>query len=103
MISYIVNIVDSKYLVYSEIPGHTEPGGGSIPPELCVTVKKTDIVIIDNVKKEIRIFELTCPSEDNIEYWNKEKNKKYAHLITYCTGYKCTVQCFEVSTKGFLN
>ena len=62
-----------------------------------------DIDIIDKVKKEIRIFELTCPSEDNIEYWNKEKNKKYAHLITYCTGYKCTVQCFEVSTKGFLN
>ena len=103
VISYIVNIVDSKFLVYSDIPGHTAPGGGSIPPELCVTVQKPDIVIIDKVKKELHIFELTCPSEDNIEYWNKEKNRKYAHFITDCTGYKCTVQCFEVSTKGFLN
>ena len=90
MISYIVNIVASKYLVYSDNPGHTAPGGGSIPPELCVTVQKPDIVIIDKEKKEIHIFELTCSCEGNIDYWNKEKNKKYAHFITDCTGSKCT-------------
>ena len=48
------------------------------------------------------MFELTCPSEANIEHWHREKNNKYAHFISDCTGYKCTVQCFEVSTKGFL-
>ena len=103
VVSYIVNNVDSKFTVYSDIPGHTAPGGGSIPPELCVTVQKPDIVIIDKQKKEIHLFELTCPCEENIEYWHQEKSKKYAHFITDCTGYKCTVQCFEVSTKGFIN
>ena len=102
VLSYIVNIVDPKFTVYSDIPGHTAPGGGSIPPELCVTVQKPDIVIIEKEKKEIHLFELTCPSEANIEYWHSEKNKKYAHFITDCTGYKCTVSCFEVSSKGFL-
>ena len=102
VISYIVNIVDPKFTVFSDIPGHNAPGGGSIPPELCVTVQKPDIVILNKEKKEIHLFELTCPSEANIEHWHREKNNKYAHFISDCTGYKCTVQCFEVSTKGFL-
>ena len=37
IINYIVSNVDPKFTVYSDLPGHTAPGGGSIPPELCVT------------------------------------------------------------------
>ena len=53
VISYIVNIVDPKFTVFSDIPGHNAPGGGSIPPELCVTVQKPDIVILNKEKKKI--------------------------------------------------
>ena len=67
IINYIVNSVDEKFTVYSDLPGHTAPGGGSIPPEICVTPLKPDIVIIDNQKQTIHLFELTCPSERNIE------------------------------------
>ena len=35
IVNYIVNSVDSKYTVYSDLPGHTAAGGGSIPPEMC--------------------------------------------------------------------
>ena len=47
VINYIMNSVDTKFTVYSDLPGHTAPGGGSIPPEVCVTAEKPDIVIID--------------------------------------------------------
>ena len=79
MVSYIVNNVDSKFTVHGDIPGHTAPGGGSIPLEICVTVQKPDIVIIDKQKKEIHLFELTSPCEENIEYWHQEKKLKNIH------------------------
>ena len=31
VVSYTVNFVDPKYTVYSDLPGHTAPAGGSIP------------------------------------------------------------------------
>ena len=59
--SYIVNNVDTKYTIYSDLPAHRAPGGGSIPPELCLTALKLDIVILDKHKKTIHLFEFTCP------------------------------------------
>ena len=82
MVNYVVNSVDEKYPVYSNLPGHTAPGGGSIPPEFCVTAKKPDIVILDKRKKIIHLFELTCPSEKHINTRNTEKSNKYAHFLT---------------------
>ena len=103
VVSYIVNSVDPKYKVYSDLPGHTAPVGGSIPPELCVTAQKPDIVILDNHKKSIHLYELTCPGEKHIETRHTEKSNKYSHFITDITQYKCSVDCFEVSSKGFLS
>ena len=103
IINYIVNAIDEKYTLYSDLPGHTAPGGGSIPPELCVTAERPDIVIIDNHKKSIHLFELTCPAERNIETRHTEKSNKYAHFTTDITELSCKVNCFEVSTKGFIN
>ena len=55
----------SKYTVHSDLPGKEAAGGGTIPPEICVTPLKPDIVILN--KKEMHIFELTCSPERNIE------------------------------------
>ena len=62
----------TKFTAYSDLqgqtaPGHTAPGGGYFPPELCVTALKPDIVIIDREKKTIPLHELTCPGEANIK------------------------------------
>ena len=103
VVNYIVNSVDTKFTVFSDLPGHTAPGRGLIPPELCVRVQKTDIVILNHLTKEIHLFELTCPSEKHIETRHKEKNDKYAHFVTDITEYKCKVHCFEVSSKGFIS
>ena len=68
-----------------------------------MTAEKPDIVILDNHKKQIHLFELTCPSEKYIDTRNTEKSNKYAHFLTDITQFKCTVNCFEVSSKGFIS
>ena len=73
----IVSNLDPKFTVYSDLPGHTAPGGGSIPPELCVTNLKPDILILNKEPKNIHLFELTCPSEKNIEERHTEKSNKF--------------------------
>ena len=103
IINYIVNSCDNKFTIYSDLPGHTAPGGGSIPPELCVTVQKPDIVILDKHKKTIHLFELTCPLEDHIDKRHTDKTNKYSHFITDITAYKCSLDAFEVSSKGFIS
>ena len=49
------------------------------------------------------LYELTCPSERNIDIRNTEKSNKYAHFTTDITHLSCKVNCFEMSTKGFLS
>ena len=61
VVNYIVNSVDEKFTAYGDLPDHIAPGGGSIPPELCVTVQKPDIVIINKHKKTVHPFKLTLP------------------------------------------
>ena len=104
LIQFIITNVDtSKYTVYSDLPGWEAPGGGTIPHDLCVTNLKPDIVIIDKHKKIVHIYELTVPLTMNIEERNKEKFKKYAPFITDMTSYTCSVNCFEVSSTGFIS
>ena len=43
IVNFIVSNIDSKYKVYSDLPGWEAPGGGTIPPALCVTNLKPDI------------------------------------------------------------
>ena len=51
IVNYVMKSLDTKkYSVYSDLPGYTI-GGGSVPPELCITVQKPDIVIQDKDKK----------------------------------------------------
>ena len=62
LVNFIVTNVDkSKFKVNSDLPGWEAPGGGTIPSQLCVTRLKPDIVIVDEVKKILHIFELTVP------------------------------------------
>ena len=43
------------------------------------------------------------PNEQWIDQRNKQKSDKYAHFVTDCAPFKCTVSCFEVSSKGFIS
>ena len=103
ILNYIVENLDrSKFKVYSDLPGHTV-GNGSIPPNICVTAEKPDIVIIDEKKKTLDIFELTVPFEFNIEARNKFKNNKYAHFIQDIKTHRTSVTAFEVGSRGYIS
>ena len=103
IVNYVIECLDSsKFMIYSDLPGHTV-GAGSVPPEICITTQKPDIVIIDRKEKLIHIFELTVPFEQNIEQRHREKSDKYAHFATDCTGYNCVVTAFEVGSRGYIS
>ena len=103
LVNYIARNVDKKYTVFSDLPGMEAPGGGTIPPALCVTRLKPDIVILDNHMKALHIFELTMSLTRNIESRHKEKLDKYAHFLRDITGYKSSVNCFEVTSTGYIS
>ena len=133
ILQYIVNCVDtSRFSVYSDLPGYQTSNGGSLLPSLIVTTLKPDVVIVDNVKKEVVIYELTSPFQKNIHTQHKYKCDKYAHFETsmgyllsiltvpqlfkfyvypllrdankvyYIKSHKTTVVAFEVGARGGL-
>ena len=103
LVNFIVTNVDKRYKVYSDIPGWEAPGGGTIPPALCVTNLKPDIVIMDSQTKTLHIYELTMPLSRNIEARHTEKTRKYTPFITDITGFTTKLNCFEVTSTGFID
>ena len=63
---------------------------------------KPDVVIINPAKKKLNIFELTVPLTSNIDQRHSEKNRKYAPFLTDITEDTTTVNCFEISSTGFI-
>ena len=104
VIHYILSCLDTeKFSVYSDLPGHTTPNGGSVPIDICVTPLKPDITILDKKNKTFNIFELTCPLEPNIKTRNQQKTDKYAHFLTDIEVLKPTLNCFEIGSRGYVS
>ena len=102
ILHYIVNALDTQsHTVYSDIPGFTTSSRGTIPANLCVTAKNPDIVIINEQKKTVDIFELTVPFDTRIAAANALKIDKYGHFTTDINSeYTTTVTAFEISSRG---
>ena len=74
IVNYIVNSVDdTKFKVYSDLPGYQTSNGGSIPPSMTVTTLKPDIVIVDDKNKKAVTYKLTVLFERNIDKHHKYK------------------------------
>ena len=67
-----------------------------------MTALRPDIVIIDEKKKSMHIFELTCPLEPNIAQRHTEKSQKYAHFVSDIDQFRTTVTCFEIGSRGYV-
>ena len=89
--------------MFSDLPGHTTPNGGSVPIEILVTPLKPDITILDRRNKTFNIFELTCPLEGNIKTRNQQKTEKYSHFLTDVEAYKPSLVCFEIGSRGYIS
>jgi hypothetical protein len=78
--------------------------GGTIPPNICVTNLKPDLVIIDKSSKTIKLFELTVPGELRIETAHKLKYDKYQHFESSITSHQTSVIPFEIgSHTGYIS
>ena len=67
---------------------------------MCVTLQKPDVVIVDDIKKEVHIFELNVNWETLCENNNKYKNNKYAHFLTDITTHTKSRTAFEIGVRG---
>ena len=74
----------SNKRIIADVPGYRLPDGGTIPPELVVTNKKPDIVLIDEKSKKVELFELTscADSVENISAAQTRKKIRYENLKT---------------------
>ena len=89
VLNYIAQCLDkTRFSCYIDIPSHQTPAGGTIPASVLVTNLKPDIVVVDQLKKCVTIFELTVPSEMRIVAANKLKTEKYQHFKTHISYYK---------------
>ena len=98
-----MNCLDrAQYEIYSDLEGFSTSAGGTIPPNICVTNLKPDLVIINNNRKTIHLFELTVPFETRIDAAHKLKEQKYSHFNTDITEYTPFVMPFEIGSRGFV-
>ena len=102
LLKYFVSSVDTeKFRVFSDIQSHQAAGGGSIPPEICVTNLGPDIDVINVENNTVNLLELTCPSEQNIDIRHKQKFLKYDHSLRDIP--QSTLTCFKISSKGYIS
>ena len=75
-----------------------------MPSSLVVTVKKPDIVIVDQKSKSVHIFELTVPGELRLDTAHRLKAESYSHFVTDITTHTVKVIPFEVGAHtGHIN
>ena len=103
IVSFIKNDQKDCLELYADLPDYTV-NGGTIPSDIVVTVERPDIVIIDRKERVVEIGELTVPFEPNLESARKRKEEKYAYLVAdiESKGFKCTLTCFEVGSRGLI-
>ena len=73
------------------------------PPNISSTSARPDIVIFSKSKKHVILIELTCPCEENIEFWHTDKSTKYLPLKEEIVSKDWSVDIFaiEVGARGF--
>ena len=56
LLNIFTGLIDiDRFLIYADIPSHTLPGGGTVPPNLRVTAQKSDLVIIDRMEELLKL------------------------------------------------
>ena len=79
-------------------------GKGGFPEEISVTALRPDIIIWSETGKEVILWELTVPWEDNIDETHERKQTKYTEMAAECRdrGWKALCYPFEVGCRGFI-
>ena len=73
------------------------------PEHITETTLRPDIVLWSNKTKQVLMYELTCPWEENIEVAHERKRSKYQELVETCIIKGWWMRChpIEIGAKGF--
>jgi hypothetical protein len=76
-----------------------------VPPEICSTDQRPDIVIWSPSSKTAYFIELTCPSEENIEAAQIYKAARYIELCSLASNNGWNTKTFpvEAGARGFVS
>ena len=89
--------------VYADVEG-AKVNGGTIPPEIMVTIQRPDLVIINTNTSPttVLLVELTVPFSRNIDAANTRKRLRYEFLTSdiEAAGYKCSNLPLEIGSRG---
>jgi len=79
-------------------------GGYSLPQKVWVTSQLVDGYLLSEKTKCCVLIELTCPMEENIAKWHKEKLEKYSALCREAEeqGWKIHFLAVEVGARGWI-
>ena len=83
----------------------TDCGGTqTVPPEICSTGLRPDIVIWSKEAKRVILAELTIPWESRIKDAFRRKSEKYICLLDQCraNGWEASFFPFEIGCRGFV-
>ena len=105
VLSTIVHFVGGRlrpgFALFSDLAGFQAPHGGTIPPHVISTSFRPDIFVLNESRREVVIFELTCPWDRNVERSHTFKEDKYAPLAADLSGnYRVFHFSVEVSARG---
>ena len=105
VLSSIIGIIQPHLkegmVMFSDLPGHQSPQGGTIPPHIMVTALKPDLFVYNEFSREVIVFELTCPWDTNIARSHHFKTEKYAALVSdLAHDYVVSFFSVEVSARG---
>ena len=95
--------LNDGFSLFSDLEGFHAPHGGVVPPHILVTNLKPDLFIVNETKREVILFELTCPWERNIDRDHVYKEAKYAPLVADLSRNFAVFQySVEVSARGLI-
>ena len=69
-------------VIFADLPNLTM-NGGTVPPDILVTSKRPDMVLINYKQQLISLLELTVPFSTNILSAESRKNISYSYSSTY--------------------
>ena len=96
---YIASCLDiMNFTCFVDIEGHQTNSGGTLPPDIIVSILKPDIVIVEQKLKSVFIFELTVPGETRIQEAHRIKTEKYWHFKNDIKTHYVSILLFEIGS-----
>jgi hypothetical protein len=102
--NFIQQHLDTEWTLLVDLPNHAN-AYSLIPPSLCTSVRRPDILVVNHSTKAAFFCELTVPAEENLAEAHAYKVDKYAkeQQDTAANGWTVAVVAFEIGSRGFHN